>query len=1346
MSIAQSSLPSLTIYNSLTGAKVVVSSYKFNTLDSLKEYISGVFGIPRGMLFILTPFGIKLKFSMLLHDQVSELYVFDRKIFNLNNNNDGKINGNEAVMSELKKLDPISLLKPMESPLSSMEFDSSENLRSVLNVLKRNSGWAAALLSDFKKTRDGGRDEFLQDSINIILISLNVLIQYLSLSFKTLEKNFNNSIDQLIILQENSLNQSWELHYNKLNNISFISSNGLKISLSDLIDKRELSHCSKSSMKLMNEINELLLSLRKQIDTGIIKERNELSGDYKLLQKNYAYNVDKKKINTNDNDINIDIDIDIKDDGKPSKLETLVTTIINETNNLLTCEQFEKLSSSNKNSYNQELNKLHQIFIKHKELIIEIYSISNELYLEKLNKSSKKLILQEKLITEFFTKITKIQINLITVGKQITNELSLKLDELRHYEINLSIVLDLPLIFGLLIVQFYRKKKWDKNFEKIFFKTNEIFEMLKFMEISNREKWIDKFYKNNLNDSLLLVNLNMESFVNEEISNVKIMLLDKKNENNKQLKIDTTLQRINNNNNSSNKLNKLISTISDAYLQQKSNTITNLQSFWSTLDVSSIDQLKNYISKLVENDIDPKIIKKLEKNIIDLNNEGRFDIDDLNFIKFYKKFIKCYEIEGLNIEIHAKGDQKILENNISESNSYLKDTNNELINGYEARIKKLENLLHQQQYLKFNQHWSNNGQQRLHEDKFNEFNSKIESLSYENSQLMKQIEALRQELNEAKLNNDLKDQEITRLKDISPSKDDEKLAEIENNNTDKLMIDQLNKEKLSLIVDLENSRTKISSLEKDNAELIASNSSKNDELRVRIKELEAENQKLVDQNAELTENNAELNTMKTDLLENMSSLTKNYNFENSNNLNKINELNLNIDSLLAEQDCLNKELIKKQESLNDKETVIVKLCLIIDSMYSKLKALSQFLFIDLSIFCLILENIGLLLVKENQPLNGNGDVNNGADVEKDAVVKIIRVKGLRNKKRLNQQAQILDNTMDEIQSDNEQQSKEVSSSVVHDAEKYLYWTDLSIENETCSVKEMVRDSIDSLDGNYHMGSNNIDADHVDDADQENNTDHNNDINEEVHQADEQDEDSITELDIHSKSLIHKFYNKSSNLEINYENFLKTCCLFTSTANTGLLVNSISKRFKDVENLARKLFKENAKLASSKQALVNLSKYKISIKNFSVDDLVLFLPTRDDFIHNNTNNENDNINGDGKTGKVTNKEQQPWAAFNIGAPHFFLKNDKYISSKKKALAPQQDPSSSSTSLSSSILEESLVKNENYVDLTNRDWLLARIIKIKEYKVDNNSENNPFKLSNGINWYFVEAKEETLENIV
>lgn len=145
---------------------------------------------------------------------------------------------------------------------------------------------------------------------------------------------------------------------------------------------------------------------------------------------------------------------------------------------------------------------------------------------------------------------------------------------------------------------------------------------------------------------------------------------------------------------------------------------------------------------------------------------------------------------------------------------------------------------------------------------------------------------------------------------------------------------------------------------------------------------------------------------------------------------------------------------------------------------------------------------------------------------------------------------------------------------------------------------------------------------------------------------------------------------------------------------------VVKRVKDIETLARKWQKEAKGYREKYHRVQSEAHEKIAYRSFKEGDLALFLPTR-------------------------NQAIRSWAAFNVGAPHYFLR--------------EQDSHK----------------------LQTRDWLLARISKIEERVVDLSKslngvapdrrslgdasdgasiDENPFELSDGLRWYLLDANEE------
>lgn len=166
----------------------------------------------------------------------------------------------------------------------------------------------------------------------------------------------------------------------------------------------------------------------------------------------------------------------------------------------------------------------------------------------------------------------------------------------------------------------------------------------------------------------------------------------------------------------------------------------------------------------------------------------------------------------------------------------------------------------------------------------------------------------------------------------------------------------------------------------------------------------------------------------------------------------------------------------------------------------------------------------------------------------------------------------------------------------------------------------------------------------------------------------------------------------------YDSFLSTLgCLDVDSFSDILL-----KRLRDTEHTLRKYTLASRTYRDKSHAYQQEASQKIAYRHFGVGDLALFLPTR-------------------------NQAMGAWAAFNVGAPHYFL------------------------------------REREGMGLARREWLVARITSISERVVDlskslgrsatadkgsigenesfeEDENDNPFELSDGLRWYLLDAVEE------
>lgn len=152
-------------------------------------------------------------------------------------------------------------------------------------------------------------------------------------------------------------------------------------------------------------------------------------------------------------------------------------------------------------------------------------------------------------------------------------------------------------------------------------------------------------------------------------------------------------------------------------------------------------------------------------------------------------------------------------------------------------------------------------------------------------------------------------------------------------------------------------------------------------------------------------------------------------------------------------------------------------------------------------------------------------------------------------------------------------------------------------------------------------------------------------------------------------------------------------------DTDAFSEAIIKRIKDTEHTARKYFKDARAYRDKYRRVQSEAHEKITVRAFKEGDLALFLPTR-------------------------NNATKPWAAFNVGFPHYFL------------------------------------REQEAHKLHAKDWILARINKVEPRVVDLSrsmnaqrptadgasdaavsfDDDNPFELSDGLRWHLVDATEE------
>lgn len=156
-------------------------------------------------------------------------------------------------------------------------------------------------------------------------------------------------------------------------------------------------------------------------------------------------------------------------------------------------------------------------------------------------------------------------------------------------------------------------------------------------------------------------------------------------------------------------------------------------------------------------------------------------------------------------------------------------------------------------------------------------------------------------------------------------------------------------------------------------------------------------------------------------------------------------------------------------------------------------------------------------------------------------------------------------------------------------------------------------------------------------------------------------------------------------------------------NLETFSDAVAKRMRDMEHTARKWQKEARAYRDKSHRFQADAHEKIAYRSFKEGDLALFLPTR-------------------------NNAHRPWAAFNVGAPHFFLREqDSHRLHGKEWLVARI-----------SKVEERIVDLSKALDSGPRASLDGR--SIASSNAVSFEDDNPFELSDGLRWYLLDATEE------
>lgn len=506
------------IINAITGKVVVTNIRYFTTYNDFKFFIKIKWGIPIEQILILLPYGTKLKQSVfesylsfnsnnldfnVISDNTSnnltssflqkEFYVFDRRLFSMVNepsqikkkNSPKKSNDNTSkkeqlindtlqkireilkeVVSEKKVVTELSLIKPVPSPLIETTFKTpdSRSYHNVTSIVITNMGWLSALEIDVHYLEQMITD-FSEDISNIVKC-LFIANEYLKKYAFDVEQLYNSNVSFLDQLSHLKSESKWSIYYdNVLNKLDALNGSNLQ----QFVDKNKLQ----SDFKLVNEldtnVNSELLKIKKEIDTNFT-ERDFISDNIRQLENHFIPLNDNYKL----------------EDEMLNKFNELIDKIKLEVRELLD-QKMEDLSEGELDSIATNI-----IGSEHKSTVSKLHTISQALYTKVEDFLNQKHLLQEQTVS-ILGQVSFSQMAILRMKRILIHDCNTKLKLYQETIQHFTQVEDIPVIYGLYMMELYRQKLWFFNIVK---DTNSFItgsDVRTDKEISMRADWIDRY-------------------------------------------------------------------------------------------------------------------------------------------------------------------------------------------------------------------------------------------------------------------------------------------------------------------------------------------------------------------------------------------------------------------------------------------------------------------------------------------------------------------------------------------------------------------------------------------------------------------------------------------------------------------------------------------------------------------------------------------------------------------------------------------------------------------------------------------------------------------------------------
>lgn len=441
----------LTVVNAHSGVVHLLNPHTFVLLDQLHLWLHTHFGIPAASVFLLGPYGIKLKFQTLTEGAPLEVYVYDKRWFQELAQRPLVL---RAVDAELQPL-----LPPPPLPLAAQRLELL-SLRQLLQTLHRNGEWAGLVLSQSQLLHSSIATKLAE--LNNLFKLLNVLLQYFVAFCKDIEQDADSTSSYIDKVLQHSLNRSWRSHLGTLDQVRLLPchQSAAHSTLGSLLDTHDLAQAAQALQELMQQLTlqtqtvarllQTTNSDKLKIDSLIAELRQELVDAFKLLPSQLAREWGSVQQAV------LLMQLDYK--NLPQLLEDEARTIFR-----IHQQQYAPKAAAAAASLHRLLHQL----VQFKQRL--------------MTRSSDVLVL-----------VLMAQLAVVRVRDQLRT-LQPSADRLVLLEHTLSLLVDLPMLYGLYLVEIARRQWWLQQFKHQAALLAELFAQLGSQEELFRKRWQERF-------------------------------------------------------------------------------------------------------------------------------------------------------------------------------------------------------------------------------------------------------------------------------------------------------------------------------------------------------------------------------------------------------------------------------------------------------------------------------------------------------------------------------------------------------------------------------------------------------------------------------------------------------------------------------------------------------------------------------------------------------------------------------------------------------------------------------------------------------------------------------------